>query len=63
MTSRILNGTMIRTHEITNAGRPILDVKGLGHSPTWESGRHIKPATISISFYSARHRDRRKQQD
>ena len=63
MTSRILNGTMIRTHEITNAGRPILDVEGLGHSPTWESGRHIRPATISISFHSARHRDRRKQQD
>jgi len=53
MTSRILNGTTVRTHEIANAGNPILDgIQRQGHSPTWKSAEPISPSTICVTFYS-----------
>jgi hypothetical protein len=55
MTVRILNGIMVRTHEITNAGKPIFNEIGRpGHSPTWKPAEPMNPKTICITFYNTR---------
>jgi hypothetical protein len=39
-TATILNGTLVRVHEVANTGKPILDgIQGKERSPKWESDR------------------------
>ena len=55
MTVRIQNGIMVRTHEITNSGKPIFDgIQRPGHSSTWKSADPMNPKTICITFYNTR---------
>ena len=42
--ARLLNGTIVRMHEIANAGKPILDgIQGRAHSPMWKSTEAGEP--------------------
>jgi hypothetical protein len=41
--ARILNGTIVRMHEIANAGKPILDIQRRAHSPIWKSTEACGP--------------------
>ena len=53
MTSRILKGTTVRTHEIANAGKPILEgIQQQGHAPMWKFAEPINPSTIRVTFYN-----------
>jgi hypothetical protein len=52
-TARVVNGTVVRTHEIANAGTPILDgVDRRGRSPTWTSTRADEKDTVCVTFYN-----------
>lgn len=47
MASKILNGTIVRTHEIANAGKPIIRaIQEKGHMPMWNSAE--TPGTGSL---------------
>ena len=50
MTSRILKGTMVRTHEFANAGNPIFHRRE-GRSPVIKSAEHT--GTIRVTFYDS----------
>jgi hypothetical protein len=51
-TARIANGTIVRIHEIANAGNPILDgSQRRGHLPVWKAAE-AAPGTIRVTFYS-----------
>jgi hypothetical protein len=51
-TAKIVNGSIVRTHEIANAGSPILDgVERRTRRPTWKAIQgHEKPG-LCITFY------------
>jgi hypothetical protein len=50
-TARNVSGTILRTHEIANAGSPILDgIDRRGRAPTWTSSRAGGRNTISITL-------------
>ena len=50
-TTRISNGTIVRTHEIADAGRPILDgSRGQRHSTTWKSLETEAGSTICVTI-------------
>jgi hypothetical protein len=56
MSWRILNGTRVRTHEIANVGKPILDgMQRHGRLPMWKSADPISPGTIRVTFYGSLH--------
>jgi hypothetical protein len=41
---KLLNGTIVRMHEIANAGKPILDgIQRRAHSPMWKSTEAGEP--------------------
>jgi hypothetical protein len=51
MTSRIVNGVLVRTHEIANAGPPILDsIQRQGRPPTWKRAEQIGLGTLYVTF-------------
>ena len=50
-TARLEKGTLLRTHEIANAGPPIIDrVERGGRPPTWITTRASGRITIAITF-------------
>ena len=50
-TTRISNGTIVRTHEIANAGKPILDgSRGQRHSTVWKSLETEAGRTICVTI-------------
>lgn len=50
-TAKIVKGSMLRTHEIVNAGNPIFDgVERRGRLPTWKSTRDDEKTSLSITF-------------
>jgi hypothetical protein len=52
-TAKIVNGSILRTHEITNVGRPILDgVERRSRPPTWTSTQGHEKNSICITFRS-----------
>lgn len=52
-TARIMNGTLVRTHEIANAGAPILDgTERRGGVPTWKSIHAEGKRTVCVTFHS-----------
>jgi hypothetical protein len=51
--ARILNGTIIRMHEIANAGKPILDIQRRAHSPMWKSTEACGPTDHLIVLHGA----------
>jgi hypothetical protein len=52
-TAKIVNGLMLRTHEIANAGKPILDgVEQRRYPPTWTSTQNREKTTVCITFRS-----------
>lgn len=52
-TARIMNGTMVRTHEIANAGAPILDgIERPGRATTWKFIHAEGKSTVCVTFHS-----------
>lgn len=52
-TARIVKGSIQRTHEIANAGNPILDgIDRPGRAPTWTSAGSDDTNAICITFYN-----------
>jgi hypothetical protein len=50
-TAKIVNGLMLRTHEIANAGNPILDgAERRRCPPTWTSTQNRETTTVSITL-------------
>ena len=51
--ARIVKGSMVRTHEIVNAGSPILDgVERRHRTPTWTSTQDDASRVVSVTFYT-----------
>jgi hypothetical protein len=52
-TAKIVKGSILRTHEIANAGNPILEgVDRRNRPPTWTSTQDQGKTSVSISFYT-----------
>lgn len=52
-TAKIVKGSILRTHEIANAGDPILDgLERRNRPPTWKSTQDHEKTSICISFYT-----------
>jgi hypothetical protein len=64
-TARILNGTIVRMHEIANAGKPILDgIRQREHSPMWkssESGEATHHLRKALQHASIMRKDRKSR--
>jgi hypothetical protein len=55
-TAKIVKGSILRTHEIANAGSPILDgVEDRSHPPTWKSTRAHGNSSICITCVTPGH--------
>jgi hypothetical protein len=51
-TATIVNGSVVRTHEMINAGTPILDgIERARRRPTWKATRGAGQTSIRITFY------------